>query len=57
MKICDCIIMELIQMFIIQIEKDIIYVSYLFILIQNKTRSSYESMFSRIMNICTDLDL
>uniref|UniRef100_A0A2S2N7Q2 MULE transposase domain-containing protein n=1 Tax=Schizaphis graminum TaxID=13262 RepID=A0A2S2N7Q2_SCHGA len=42
------------QLYVIRIEKNSVYVSTLFILMQNKTRSSYESMFSTILNICKD---
>lgn len=45
------------QLYVIRIEKNSVYVSTLFILMQNKTRSSYESMFSIILNICKDRDL
>ena len=45
------------QLYVVRIENNGVYVSALFILMQNKTRTSYESMFSIIMNICKDRDL
>lgn len=45
------------QLYVIRIKKNGVYVSTLFILMQNKTRSSYESMFSIILNFCKDRDL
>jgi len=45
------------QLYIIRVEKNSCFISSLFILMQNKTRSCYESMFTILLNICKDRDL